>query len=182
VCYNLLYLCRKQKWKSFVTQGPKTFHLSFWTLLVNHILHCICFKILFTESEYLVSNWSYTRLLRTITKVKNRIKCVRFSCHRNPLQSSLHYSEIIPANEGLHSVSNKTNRIEIELQLFKLWLIHGHQLNWRIAYSKTPLLFLLVSPWIIPDKWRVLGPCAHFIETILPCENHRCYISPINAA
>jgi len=26
----------------------------------NHILHCIFFKIHFTESKYLVSNWSYT--------------------------------------------------------------------------------------------------------------------------
>jgi len=28
----------------------------------NHILHCICLKTHFTESKYLVSNWSYTCL------------------------------------------------------------------------------------------------------------------------
>ena len=37
----------------------------------SHILHCICFKMHFTESKYLVSNWSYTCLIRTIKKVKN---------------------------------------------------------------------------------------------------------------
>jgi len=38
-------------------------------------------------------------------------------CHHNPLQSLLHYSEIIPGNKGLYSVSNKTNGIKIGLQL-----------------------------------------------------------------
>ena len=38
--------------------------------LWNHILHCICFKILFTVSKYLVSNWSYTRLIGRMKKVK----------------------------------------------------------------------------------------------------------------
>ena len=41
---------------SFVTQGLKTRHMSFLAFLFNHILHCVCFKILFTESKYLVSN------------------------------------------------------------------------------------------------------------------------------
>ena len=102
----------KRAHNTYVTQGPKTRCLSFLAFLLNYILHCISFKILFTESKYLVSNWSYTRLIRTIKKVKkNWIKCLRFPCHRNPLQSSLHYSENIPGNKGLHSVSNKTNRI-----------------------------------------------------------------------
>src|SRR6218665_2760617 len=35
---------------SCVTQGPKTRRLSFSAFLFNHILHCICFKILFTVS------------------------------------------------------------------------------------------------------------------------------------
>jgi len=25
---------------------------------LNHIIRCICYKILFTESKYLLSNWS----------------------------------------------------------------------------------------------------------------------------
>jgi len=49
-------------------------HISFLALLFNHVPHCICFKILFTESKYLVSKWGYTRLIRTIKKVKNLIK------------------------------------------------------------------------------------------------------------
>src|SRR6218665_2410499 len=59
---------------TYVTQGPKTRHLSFLAFLLKHILHCICFKILFTESKYLVSNYNYTRLLRTIKKVKKSNK------------------------------------------------------------------------------------------------------------
>jgi len=59
---------------SYVTQGSKTHRMSFWDFLFNHILHCIGLKILFTESEYLASNWSYTRLIRTFKKVKKSIK------------------------------------------------------------------------------------------------------------
>jgi len=40
--------------------------------LLNYILCCICFKILFTGSKYFVSNWSYTHLIRT--SENNRIK------------------------------------------------------------------------------------------------------------
>jgi len=47
-------------WTWFVTQGPKILCLSFLAFSFSHILHCICFKILFTEPKYLVSNWSYT--------------------------------------------------------------------------------------------------------------------------
>jgi len=48
----------------------------------------------FSEWKCLVSNWSYTRLIRTIKKVrKNRMKSLRVLCHRNTMQSSLHYSE-----------------------------------------------------------------------------------------
>ena len=47
--------------------------------LFSHILHWICFKILFTESKYLVSNWSYkTRLIWTIKKVKKWLKSLWF--------------------------------------------------------------------------------------------------------
>ena len=74
-------------------RGPKPFTCRFLLFLLNHILHCICFKILFWEWKCLVSNWSYTRLMRTIKKWKNRIKSLRCLCHRNPMQSSLHYSE-----------------------------------------------------------------------------------------
>jgi len=42
-------------------RGPKPVACRFWLFLFNHILHCICL-IRFTESKYLVSNWSYTRL------------------------------------------------------------------------------------------------------------------------
>ena len=36
----------------------------------------------------------------------------------------------------------KTNSITIGLQLYNLWQIYGHQLNCRIANSKTPLFYL----------------------------------------
>jgi len=38
----------------FMTQGSKT--RRFLAFLSGLILHCICFKILFTESKYLASN------------------------------------------------------------------------------------------------------------------------------
>jgi len=49
--------------------------------------------------------------------------------HHNSPQSLLPYSEIIRDNKELCSVSNKTNRIKIRLQLYDLWQINGHQLN-----------------------------------------------------
>jgi len=62
---NLKHIC--DKW------GIKTHCLSVLAFLLNRILHCICFKLLFTESKYLVFHWSYTRLSRTIKKWKNWI-------------------------------------------------------------------------------------------------------------
>src|SRR6218665_1648029 len=41
---------------TFVTQGLTACHMLFLAFLFYHILYCICFKILFTESKYLVSN------------------------------------------------------------------------------------------------------------------------------
>jgi len=110
--------------------------------LLNHILHCICFKIHFTVSEYLVSNWSYTHLIRTFKKVKKLNK--KFNIFHVIIIVRNHcfiYSEIIQHHKGLYSVSNKTNGIKIWLQFYNLWQIHGHQLNWRIANSNTPLLY-----------------------------------------
>ena len=57
-----------------MTQGPKTHRLSFLFFLFNHILHWLCFKILFTEWKYLVSNWSYTHFIKTIKKVTKSSK------------------------------------------------------------------------------------------------------------
>ena len=51
-------------------RGPKPVACRFWLFLLNHIPHCIGFKILFTVSKYLVSNWSYTHLIRTLKEVK----------------------------------------------------------------------------------------------------------------
>ena len=41
-----------------------------------------------------------------------------FSSHHNDPKSTLHYNKIIPGNKRLYSVSNKTNGIEIGLQLY----------------------------------------------------------------
>ena len=57
-----------------MTQGPKTRRLSFFAFLFYHILHWISFKIPFTDSNYLVSNWSYTHLIRTIKKFRKSKK------------------------------------------------------------------------------------------------------------
>src|SRR6218665_193321 len=40
----------------------------------GHILHCICFKMHYTESKYLVCNQGRICLIRTIKKVKNSNK------------------------------------------------------------------------------------------------------------
>src|SRR6218665_845192 len=69
--------------------------------LFNHNLHCICFKLLFTESKYLVSNLHYTRLVRTITKGKKSNK--KFNIFRIII-ILLHYPEIISDHKGLYSV------------------------------------------------------------------------------
>jgi len=65
---------------TFVTQGLTACHMSFLAFLFYHILYCICFKILFTESKYLVSNWGYTHLIsRTIQNfLKSQITTLRF--------------------------------------------------------------------------------------------------------
>ena len=63
-----------------MTQGLKTHHLLILAFLLNHILHCICFEILFTESKYLVSKWSYIPSLRAIRKVKKLNKKFQIFC------------------------------------------------------------------------------------------------------
>jgi len=52
-------------------QNPSLVVFGFF--LFGQILHWICIKIHFTESKciYLVPNWSYTCLIRTIKKAKN---------------------------------------------------------------------------------------------------------------
>jgi len=60
------------------SQNPSLVVFGFF--LLNHILHCICFKILFTGSKYLASNWSYACLIRTIKKVKNLNKKLMTFC------------------------------------------------------------------------------------------------------
>jgi len=60
--------------------GAKTCCLSFLAFLFYHILLCICFKIPFTESKCLVSNWSCTRLIRTTKKVNKSNKTFKIFC------------------------------------------------------------------------------------------------------
>jgi len=62
--------------------------------------------------------------------------------HHKSYAIFISHSEIIPDNKGFYYVSNKTIGIKIGLQVYKLWHIHGHQVNWRIANSKTPLSYL----------------------------------------
>jgi len=116
--------------------GSQNLSFVLFGFLLNHILHCSCFKILFTVSKYLVSNWNY--------------------------------SEIIQRRKGLYSVSNKTNGIKIGLQLYNLWQSHGHQLNWRITNTKTPLLYLSSSS--ISRKQQTTGfePLRHIWFRLLP--------------
>ena len=63
-----------------MTQGLKTHRMLFLAVLLNHILHCICFKILSTVSKYLVSNRGYSRLIRTIEKWKKSNKKFKTFC------------------------------------------------------------------------------------------------------
>jgi len=92
-----------------VIQGPKTRRLSFLTFLFNLTLHCICFKIqnqniLFLTEVILV--WLENSKKRK--KSNKRLKVFRvIKIIRNHF--FIQYSEIIPGNKGLYSVSNKTN-------------------------------------------------------------------------
>ena len=111
--------CRTWCWLQMWHRGPKPI----LTFLLNHILHCICFKIFFTGSKYLVSNWNYTCLIRTIKKWRKWIK--KFKIFRVIIilcnhHFTLHFSEIILGNKGLYSVSYKRNGIKIRLQLYTL--------------------------------------------------------------
>jgi len=44
-------------------KGSKPVACRFWLLFIQSLLRCICFKVYFTESNYLVSNWSYSLLV-----------------------------------------------------------------------------------------------------------------------
>jgi len=113
--------------------------MSCLTFLFSHILRCICFKILFTESNILFLTeiihfwWKQSKKAKKSNK-KFKIFCVIMILRNH--YSVIHYSEIIPGDEGLYFVSNKTNGIKIGLQLYNVKPLHGHQLNRRIANSK----------------------------------------------
>ena len=126
----------------YVTQGPKTRRLSFLAYLFIHILNCICFKMHFTEAKYLVSNWSYTCLIWTIKEVKNLNK--KFKIFRLIIIIRNHYFIIVKLFWAIEDfiLYQIKETIKIGLQLYNLWHIHGHQLNWRIVNSKTPFSFL----------------------------------------
>ena len=57
--------------------GAQNPSLVVFGFLLNHLLHCICFKMLFTVTKYLVSNRSYTCLIRAIQKMKISNKSFR---------------------------------------------------------------------------------------------------------
>ena len=125
-------------WFPYVTHVACRFLAFLW----NYILHCICFKILFTVSTCLLSNWSYTRLIRTVKKVKKSNK--RFKIIRVNIIVCNHYFIIlnfIPGHKGLYSVSNKANALKSSYEFSTYDKYNGLQLNWRIANSKSPLSY-----------------------------------------
>ena len=135
---------------TFVT--PVTCH--FWLVLLNPILHCICFKMHFTESKYLTYKWSYTRLIRTLNKGKNCIKSLSFSSHRNNLKSWLRYNKIILGNKGLYSVSNKINGIKIGLQLMANSQTPAELKNCKL---ENPFLLFVPLAQYRSRKWQATG-------------------------
>ena len=72
------FSCTRYSWIIIYDTRPKTCCLLFLFYSFSHILHCICFKMHFTELKYLVSNWSYTCWLKQSKKWKIRIKSLRF--------------------------------------------------------------------------------------------------------
>jgi len=126
-----------------VTQGSKTRRLSFLAFILHCILHSMCFRILFTESKYLVSNWSYTRLIRRIKKVKKSIK--RFMIFRVFIILWNHCFIILKLFWTIKLfILNQIKQTTLKsgYNFTTSWQIHGHQLNLRIANSKTPLSYL----------------------------------------
>jgi len=147
-----------------VTLGPQTRRLSFLGFLLNHILHCTCFKILFTGSKYLVSNWSYTRLSRTIKKVKKSNKKFKICC---VILILCNYHFIILnlfwAIKGF-----------ILYQIKQTALKSGYNFSTSNKFTDTswieelqkqkPLsLIWSVAQYLESDKWRVLSPCVTFV-------------------
>ena len=100
----------------------------FCVCIYTYMNICVNFYICDTEAQ----NLSFLAFL-----FNHVLHCICFK-----IQSLLRYSEIVSENEELYSVSNKTTRIKIGLQLYDLWQIDGHQRNWRIANLKTPISYL----------------------------------------
>jgi len=69
-------------------QNPSLVVFGFF--LLNHILHCIYFKILFQNENVLFLSEVILVWLEQSKSEKNHIKSLRFLC---PMQSSLHYSK-----------------------------------------------------------------------------------------
>jgi len=86
ICWALNFIININRICVFITTEPsdKMWHRGpvacrFWLFLFYHILHCICFKIPFSESKYLVSNWSYILVwVEKWKKWKNLVKSLRF--------------------------------------------------------------------------------------------------------
>ena len=89
-----MYLCMHLN----VTQRLKTCPMS--GFLFPHILPFIGFKILFTESKYLFSNWGYACLIKTV--ISEKIKNVwEYSGHQSIWQPRVDYFEMSLGNRGL---------------------------------------------------------------------------------
>jgi len=110
--------------------GAQTRLLSFLAFLLNHILHWISIKILVTVSKYLVSNWSYTHLIRTIKKVEKSDKMFK----------------------AFHVVIIVRNRYFVILKLF--WVIKGFvlyqikQTDLKLGYNFTTYGKFMDTGWI----------------------------------
>jgi len=145
-----------------VTLGPKTRRLLFLFFLLNHILHCICFKILFTGSKYLVYNWSYTRWIGTVKRVKKSNK--KFKNFRVIIIVLNHYFiilKLVRVIKGFILYQIKPTALKSGLQLMENSRTPAELKNCKL--ENLCLLFLPSSSISGSDIWRVLSSCVTII-------------------
>ena len=139
--------------------GPKPVTCRFWLFYLLIFYTASASKYFLQNENILLLTEVILVWLEQSKQVKKSIKKFMIFCVIIILCN--HYFIILKIFQAIKFfILNKTNGIKIGLQLHKLWQIHGHQLNLRIANSKSPLLF---GPLATSDGfWALLA--SHMIN------------------
>jgi len=145
--------------------GARNPSLVGFAFLLNHILHCICFKVLVTESKYLVSNWSYTRLVRAIKKVKQSNK--KFNIFRVIVILSNNYfiiMKIFLAIKGFLLYQIKQTALKSDYNFTSDSEFTNTSWIEELQTRNLSLLFRPLAQYLGSDRRRVLSPCVTYIS------------------